>query len=84
MQHERVTSRGEGSRKRRSSDRHHPARGSLRGFGYFRRLGPGFVTGAADAAFAANNEAIKEAIPKDEAEAIKKKFEEVGAKVEIK
>ena len=27
---------------------------------------------------------IKEAIPKDEAEAIKKKFEEVGAKVEIK
>src|SRR3954471_6009743 len=28
--------------------------------------------------------AIKEAIPKDEAEAIKKKFEEVGAKVKIK
>ena len=28
--------------------------------------------------------AIKEAIPKDEANAIKKKFEEVGAKVEIK
>ena len=28
--------------------------------------------------------AIKEAIPKDEAEAIKKKFEDVGAKVEIK
>ena len=28
--------------------------------------------------------AIKEAVPKDEAEAIKKKFEEVGAKVEIK
>jgi large subunit ribosomal protein L7/L12 len=28
--------------------------------------------------------AVKEAIPKDEAEAIKKKFEEVGAKVEIK
>ena len=28
--------------------------------------------------------AIKEAIPKDEAEAIKKKFEEVGAKVEVK
>ena len=27
--------------------------------------------------------AIKEAIPKDEAEAIKKKFEEVGAKVKI-
>ena len=28
--------------------------------------------------------AIKEAIPKDEAEAIKKKFEDVGAKVEVK
>ena len=28
--------------------------------------------------------AVKEAIPKDEAEAIKKKFEAVGAKVEIK
>ena len=28
--------------------------------------------------------AIKEGIPKDEADAIKKKFEEVGAKVEIK
>jgi large subunit ribosomal protein L7/L12 len=28
--------------------------------------------------------AVKEAIPKDEAEAIRKKFEEVGAKVEIK
>ena len=28
--------------------------------------------------------AIKEGIPKDEAEAIKKKFEEAGAKVEIK
>ena len=27
---------------------------------------------------------IKEAVPKDEAEAIRKKFEEVGAKVEIK
>ena len=27
--------------------------------------------------------AVKEAIPKDEAEAIKKKFEEVGAKVSI-
>ena len=48
MQHEPVTSRGEGSRKRRSSDRHHPGRGRLRGFGYFRKLGPGFVTGAAD------------------------------------
>ena len=48
MQHERVTSRSDGSRRRRSSDQHHPARGRLRGFGYFRRLGPGFVTGAAD------------------------------------
>ena len=28
--------------------------------------------------------AIKEGVPKDEAEAIKKKFEEVGAKVEVK
>ena len=28
--------------------------------------------------------AIKESIPKDEAESIKKKFEEIGAKVEIK
>jgi large subunit ribosomal protein L7/L12 len=28
--------------------------------------------------------AIKESIPKDEAEAIRKKFEEVGAKIEIK
>jgi large subunit ribosomal protein L7/L12 len=28
--------------------------------------------------------AVKEAVPKDEAAAIKKKFEEVGAKVEIK
>jgi large subunit ribosomal protein L7/L12 len=28
--------------------------------------------------------AIKEGIPKDEAEAIRKKFEEVGAKVEVK
>ncbi len=27
---------------------------------------------------------VKEAVPKDEAEAIRKKFEEVGAKVEIK
>ncbi len=29
-------------------------------------------------------QAIKEGVPKDEAEAIQKKFEEVGAKVEIK
>ena len=27
---------------------------------------------------------IKEGVPKDEAEAVKKKFEEVGAQVEIK
>jgi Mn2+/Fe2+ NRAMP family transporter len=48
VQHGRVTSWSEGSRRRRSSERHHPARRRLRGFGYFRRLGPGFVTGAAD------------------------------------
>jgi Mn2+/Fe2+ NRAMP family transporter len=35
------------SRARRRSA-HHPRRGSLRGHGYFRRLGPGIVTGAAD------------------------------------
>jgi NRAMP (natural resistance-associated macrophage protein)-like metal ion transporter len=35
-----------GNQKQR--DRHHPHRGRLRGFGYFRRLGPGLVTGAAD------------------------------------
>jgi NRAMP (natural resistance-associated macrophage protein)-like metal ion transporter len=28
--------------------RHHPHRHTLRGFGYFRRLGPGLVTGASD------------------------------------
>lgn len=28
--------------------RHHPRRGSLAGHGYFKRLGPGIVTGAAD------------------------------------
>jgi NRAMP (natural resistance-associated macrophage protein)-like metal ion transporter len=27
---------------------HHPQRGGFHGFGYFRQLGPGFVTGAAD------------------------------------
>jgi Mn2+/Fe2+ NRAMP family transporter len=43
-----VTAGGEGSGERRPRDRHHPGRGRLRGFGYFRRLGPGFVTGAAD------------------------------------
>jgi NRAMP (natural resistance-associated macrophage protein)-like metal ion transporter len=32
----------------RGKDRHHPHRGRLRGFGYFRQLGPGFVSGAAD------------------------------------
>jgi NRAMP (natural resistance-associated macrophage protein)-like metal ion transporter len=30
------------------TDRHHPHRRRLRGFGYFRQLGPGFITGAAD------------------------------------
>ena len=43
-----MTAGGEGSGERRPRDRHHPGRGRLRGFGYFRRLGPGFVTGAAD------------------------------------
>ena len=32
----------------RSTTHHHPARHRLRGSGYFRRLGPGIVTGAAD------------------------------------
>jgi NRAMP (natural resistance-associated macrophage protein)-like metal ion transporter len=36
-----------GARRQRSS-RHHPHRAVLHGFGYFRRLGPGFITGAAD------------------------------------
>lgn len=31
-----------------SSSKHHPTRNSVRGKGYFRRLGPGIVTGAAD------------------------------------
>ena len=34
-------------RNRTASD-HHPRRASLRGHGYFKRLGPGIVTGAAD------------------------------------
>lgn len=29
-------------------DRHHPYRSRLQGFGYFQRLGPGLITGAAD------------------------------------
>jgi NRAMP (natural resistance-associated macrophage protein)-like metal ion transporter len=29
-------------------ERHHPHRSRLQGFGYFRRLGPGLITGAAD------------------------------------
>jgi NRAMP (natural resistance-associated macrophage protein)-like metal ion transporter len=33
---------------KRRSERHHAARTSFRGKGYFRRLGPGIVTGAAD------------------------------------
>ncbi len=36
------------SRSRSVPSRHHPRRGSLRGHGYFKRLGPGIVTGAAD------------------------------------
>ena len=43
-----MTTGGEGSGERGPRDRHHLGRGRLRGFGYFRRLGPGFVTGAAD------------------------------------
>jgi NRAMP (natural resistance-associated macrophage protein)-like metal ion transporter len=35
-------------RRGRRADAHHPGRRRLHGFGYFRRLGPGFVTGAAD------------------------------------
>jgi NRAMP (natural resistance-associated macrophage protein)-like metal ion transporter len=35
-------------RRERPADDHHPGRHRLHGFGYFRRLGPGFVTGAAD------------------------------------
>lgn len=31
-----------------SLSKHHPSRNSVRGKGYFRRLGPGIVTGAAD------------------------------------
>jgi NRAMP (natural resistance-associated macrophage protein)-like metal ion transporter len=34
--------------KPRRSERHHASRASIRGKGYFRRLGPGIVTGAAD------------------------------------
>ena len=37
-----------GSSKGRGSFKHHPARLSIRGKGYFNRLGPGIVTGAAD------------------------------------
>ena len=33
---------------RRQRPSHHPRRARLRGIGYFRRLGPGVVTGAAD------------------------------------
>lgn len=33
---------------RKLGQEHHPHRAKLRGFGYFRRLGPGFITGAAD------------------------------------
>jgi NRAMP (natural resistance-associated macrophage protein)-like metal ion transporter len=36
------------SKKRGSSKKHHPARFDIRGKGYFHRLGPGIVTGAAD------------------------------------
>ena len=43
-----MAAKGSGPRRRRTIDPHHSARARLRGFGYFRRLGPGFVTGAAD------------------------------------
>jgi NRAMP (natural resistance-associated macrophage protein)-like metal ion transporter len=36
------------SKKRDFSKKHHPARFDIRGMGYFHRLGPGIVTGAAD------------------------------------
>jgi NRAMP (natural resistance-associated macrophage protein)-like metal ion transporter len=39
---------GVGGLRRRPAKHHHEHRPRLRGFGYFRRLGPGFVTGAAD------------------------------------
>src|SRR5207248_10120940 len=32
----------------KSRQTHHPGRAALRGHGYFKRLGPGIVTGAAD------------------------------------
>ena len=35
-------------KKQKKADRHHPGRADLRGFGYFRQAGPGFITGAAD------------------------------------
>lgn len=34
--------------RHRHRHRHHPTRRTIRGHGYFKRLGPGFVTGAAD------------------------------------
>jgi Natural resistance-associated macrophage protein len=37
-----------GGRRARPADAHQTAHVGLHGFGYFRRLGPGFVTGAAD------------------------------------
>jgi NRAMP (natural resistance-associated macrophage protein)-like metal ion transporter len=37
-----------GSEHRTRTPRHHPRRRTLRGHGYFKRLGPGLVTGAAD------------------------------------
>jgi NRAMP (natural resistance-associated macrophage protein)-like metal ion transporter len=39
---------GRGGSRRRSKKPHHPRRAQLRGFGYFRQLGPGLITGAAD------------------------------------
>jgi NRAMP (natural resistance-associated macrophage protein)-like metal ion transporter len=37
-----------GKKEEKKAERHHPGRAELRGFGYFRQIGPGIVTGAAD------------------------------------
>jgi NRAMP (natural resistance-associated macrophage protein)-like metal ion transporter len=43
-----VVARKRSTRRPERKRLHHPQRARLRGFGYFRSLGPGFVTGAAD------------------------------------
>jgi NRAMP (natural resistance-associated macrophage protein)-like metal ion transporter len=45
---EPVGGRRRGKRRPVLANGHHLARARLRGFGYFRRLGPGLITGAAD------------------------------------